>query len=208
MAPLLTFITAMFAAALPRYSLRHVDGRLRLNAIVAPSWLIIPARAIPIPSGLAMPPSTGCTYSGDPHAFDPRVLEMTIPLPSGVQYSAWSSPEKNVICFGSPPVDGMTKTSLFPVRLLVNAIHFPSGENRGEKSRATFTVSRRGLEPSASTSQMSSWYVNATRPSLAMPAFLAKWIGLTCWAWAGAANRVTTAIEAAARAARFNETES
>jgi hypothetical protein len=51
----------------------------------------------------------------------------------------------------------MTYTSLLPVRLLVKAIHLPSGEKRGEKSRATFTVSRRGFEPSASDSQMSSW---------------------------------------------------
>src|SRR6185436_11718832 len=37
MLPLLTFITAIVAAALPRYSLRHVDGRLRLNAMSWPS---------------------------------------------------------------------------------------------------------------------------------------------------------------------------
>src|ERR1041384_2527181 len=47
MLPFDTFMIAMFAAALPRYSLRQVDGRLRLNAIIAPSWLIMPARAIP-----------------------------------------------------------------------------------------------------------------------------------------------------------------
>ena len=81
---------------------------------------------------------------------------MTTPLPSGVQYNASSAPENHVSCLGSPPVDGITNTSLLPVRLLVNAIHLPSGEKRGEKSRATFTVSRRGFEPSASTSQMSS----------------------------------------------------
>ena len=35
--PLFTFITAIAAAAFPRYSLRHADGRLRLKAIIAPS---------------------------------------------------------------------------------------------------------------------------------------------------------------------------
>jgi hypothetical protein len=84
-APLLTFMTAIVAAALPLYSLRHVDGRLRLYAIIEPSWLIIPARAIPIPKGRAMLPSMGWTYSGEPHACCPRALDMTMPLPSGVQ---------------------------------------------------------------------------------------------------------------------------
>src|SRR6185295_11497650 len=98
--PLLTFITAIVAAALPRYSLRHVDGRLRLKAIIEPSWLIMPARAIPIASGCATLPSMGCTYSGEPQACAPRALDITMPLPSGVQYSAWSSPENQVSCFG------------------------------------------------------------------------------------------------------------
>ena len=98
MLPFLTFITAMFAAALPRYSLRQVDGRLRLNAIIEPSWLIMPARAMPMPSGRAALPSIGCTYSGEPQALAPRCVDITTPLPSGVQYSAWSSPEYHVSC--------------------------------------------------------------------------------------------------------------
>ena len=67
----------------------------------------------------------------------------------------------------------MTKTSLFPVRLLVKAIHFPSGEKRGPKSLARCAVSRCACDPSASATQMSSWYENAMRPSLA-----------TCGVWA------------------------
>src|SRR5215831_899470 len=41
-----------------------------------------------------------------------------------------------------------------------------------------------------------------------MPALRAKWIGLICWAPAGAANRAAIASGAAARAARFDKTES
>lgn len=58
-APVFMSITAIVAAALPRYSLRQVDGRLRLNAIIEPSGLITPARAMPMPSGFAMLPSIG-----------------------------------------------------------------------------------------------------------------------------------------------------
>ena len=47
--------------------------------------LIMPARAIPMPSGLATLPSNACTYNGEPQAFAPRALDMTMPLPSGVQ---------------------------------------------------------------------------------------------------------------------------
>jgi len=43
------------------------------------------------------------------------------------------------------------------MRLLVKAIHRPFGENRGEMSRATFAVSRRGFDPSGPASQLSSW---------------------------------------------------
>ena len=89
-------------------------------------------------------------------------------------------------CFGSPPVAGMTKTSLLPFRLLVNAIHLPSGENRGARSLATWPVSRRAFEPSGSTVQMSSWYENATRPSLAM--------------WGTCANLIGTGVSGARRA--------
>jgi hypothetical protein len=86
----------------------------------------------------------------------PRLLAITMPVPSGVQYCTWSSPECQVSCRGSPPSDGMTNTSSLPVRLLSNAIHRPSGENRGRPSRPTLAVSRRGLAPFESATQMSS----------------------------------------------------
>ena len=79
-----------------------------------------------------------------------------MPVPSGVHASASSLPTCHVSCRGSPPVDGTRYTSLLPFRLDVNAIHLPSGEKRGEKSRAKCAVIRRGLLPSASTIQMSS----------------------------------------------------
>ncbi len=70
----------------------------------------------------------------------------------------------NVSWRGSPPVTGTTNTSSLPMRLLVNATSLPSGENRGNESRATCAVSRIGLEPSWLASQMSPWYEKARRP--------------------------------------------
>jgi hypothetical protein len=61
----------------------------------------------------------------------------------------------NVSCRGSPPVAGMTKTSLLPKRSLVNATSRPSGERRGNTSRAMCAVNRAGFVPSSLAIQMS-----------------------------------------------------
>jgi hypothetical protein len=58
-------------------------------------------------------------------------------------------------------------TSLLPIRLLVNAIHWPSGEKRGSSSCAAWVVIRRGFAPFASAIQTSPRYENVTRPSFA-----------------------------------------
>src|SRR6266513_2698266 len=54
--------------------------------------------------------------------------------------------------FGSPPSDGMTNTSTFPSYWPVNAIHFPSGENTGNRSCPP-VVNCRASPPSRGTLQ-------------------------------------------------------
>ena len=64
---------------------RQYAPPIRLNATIDPSCLIIPFTAPSMGSGVGRPPATGTTYSGDRQGLVPRLVEKTMPVPSGVQ---------------------------------------------------------------------------------------------------------------------------
>ena len=144
-----------------------------------PTTLDAPATAAPAANGNAVvhkgkrqpkaaqdsgPPPTATLYSGLRHGLVLRWLAKITNAPSGDQERTVSPVVLNVSWRGSPPAADITNTSSFPMRLLLNATSWPSGEKRGKLSRATWAVSRVGFEPSWFAIQMSPWYENTSRP--------------------------------------------
>ena len=89
-----------------------------------------------------------------------RPLANTMLFPSGVQPCTLSADACHVRRLGSPPIAGMTKTSVLPPYSPLKAIHFPSGESFGLLSLPTL-VNRRAAPPARSTTQMLPAYENA-----------------------------------------------
>src|SRR3569833_1838643 len=118
-----------------------------------------------IGNGCGSPPASGTTNGLLIQVFHAsRRLRNTMLAESGVQVSTMllgpqrggassTMSDVNVSRRAVPPADGMTYTSRLPWYSPVNAIHRPSGENRGMTSRPSSAVNRVAAPPERDTDQ-------------------------------------------------------
>src|SRR5204862_7356479 len=113
--------------------------------------------------GSSGPPATGTVQKRGAGlgASEARPDVNTIALPSGVQPCTRSELGCHVSRLGSPPSAETTYTSRLPAYSPLNAIHLPSGENRGLLAWPWKLVSRRASPPARGTIQMFWAYANA-----------------------------------------------